>query len=1572
MKQLLAISNLQLAKPKVFTLYSLLFTLCSCLLFSFSLAQNTQDLGAKLPFVTAGTSLGWMPSGDEVEFTLPDKAWVKLSIYSPTFDLLELGDESYGENLESTFRFSDDAGVIREEAFQLAASNWVTFYEGPLDANRYVLRSDVMGKGKNVYLLKLKSSLPDIPLQGYSTTVNVSSFDYQDAFTFELHQNAMCSLELYDGDGATELEGQLLQPTGFIQPMTVSEDLSSIIQALPRLQGIYTVQLRLTYGAYQRTNSVRFSLLCSGEPQLVTLVPPIFVEPQVNPIIVEVIDTAGNILSIPYVITQGFERDVTLGEHPEYTLVDVRSDGTKISDRTVRFDAQGGKVTYVLEKIVLDVEVPLPEPQVQLLPPQPLPLPEVELVIPQSKLSMTREFSATELLPCQPLVVSLSVRNEGNTTESYVLREILPLGFALMDHGGAMVEESGLLTWQGEVAPGSEVVHSYTMEAVSPEALLATFNARLESNQEPQLSEASVNVFMTTAMLKRTSPQGSIYIGDEVQYELSIDNPLAHDITLQLVASSARLTVLKYPQTLTIPASSRASATVRTKLDEAGVAVLQFKTFACTSNGLASGNAVAWREEALALPELPTPMQSTTVTIDMAAYQLPLIDGLVLMQPLPEGVSYISGSTRINDQANPDPSQAITDKGSFLVFELSERSIATLSFTLLHQDAYKADLTQTTLIALTPQPEVLIGDKEALRYYQQAVPIEVSVAARERTGSIILSPANQTVIREGSTTSVVVDTPINNVLKLFVNEQEIPESQIATKTLDGTIGRQTYEYLGLILQDGANEIRLESTDGAGQTASETISIYLSGVPDLVTFTALTPLVAKSASPLEFEVKVTDAWGNAPLDSFVTVEINGAQPSDQDANAELVGYQIAFVNGHGLLRLEPLEEPKDITITALIGRELGTSTFTIDSNLRPWIIDGYGSVGAHYNPGKSDFKFGVGASVFARGKIFNDYLLTIAANYPFDPLGDFAGNTSRRFEVFPVTGSSGTLTQEAYSQFGVYARLERNQSYVQIGDFNTQLKGYLLALSRAYTGLSFHYQPSDDGLSLRGYTSYASPSDRVTDLYIPADGTREYILPDQDIKLDTLQLEILKGDCDVARDFVDDNDPLLGKLKQGVDYVVDREGILRLVERLPLGDASGNCYYLRANYQLEPGASEARVWQYGLQGMYRFGIATARAGVYQENSLNDAYARVIAAGLMLKGENLNGDIEIAYGQNQAEGGIAATLQLGYKQGPLATQASYRFFADGYRSAVISDASSSGHDLKIKAGYALSANLILSADTQWRYYAEDKTSQFQTNFLATYYIRDDLFIGNAFVAKDPKLEFGVQYDKPRTLDAGFRIVAGASANDIFGIPNTQVSVTHRQGLATASTTDFSVAYRILENLTLRLTDRVVWGNSNSFLVGLESQFENCDVLGGVVGLCNNLDLGKTRAHAQYELTGGIAGQVGRILMGIETEISLSERVTMNGGISQKLDFGDNKENETVLSAGVVYNNPEVVRAEVAYDLRFAVDVKHVLFADSTFVLRERTYGNVSVDYISDPAHDPKYGLKFAVAGGIVVTA
>jgi hypothetical protein len=1578
----------------LFVILSFLFTFHFSL-FTSVLAQR--DINTDLPLVTVGTALGWIPSGDEVEFTLSADAYVKLSIYSPSVDLNELGDELYdGQLLETTFTLNADGTLINTQSYQFAPSEWVTFYEGSLAASRYMLRSDVVGKGKNVYLLKLETTLPDIVLQAETITVNVSGRDFADAFTFDIRNTNACQLEFYDGDGPSELEAQLVLPTGYVQPIAVSADLETTTQYLPRVKGTYTVQLRLPEGAYQKTNSVRFRVLCANESQLLTHTPSNQVAaPEPKPIEVVVIDTAGNALEIPYTVSEGVNRDVVLAEDAVYTLVEVITEGgEQRSQRTVRFGLEGGKVTYILEK-----PAPLPEPAVEMTPPVLVPLPEPELDVPQKpELILSRMLDRDALLPCQVERVTLSVRNDGNAAETFTLRETIPQGYLVVASGDA-ISDGNTLIWQGEIVAGESASYTYQLQATSASQPQSSLLAMLETNSETKTDKANIYRYDILTSLERLSPEGTLYVGDEAMYKVTFENPLEREVTLTPQVASSRLTLLGIPQSVTVPAKSSVTATLKVRVETDGTAILRVTPFACDAGFIeehAAGNTADLREEVQVVPPLPGATQKTTVIVDMAAYRLPVIDGLVLVQHLPTGASYILGSTRINGEAATDPLQATIPAdeertGSYLVVELpdvhTERgrsaSIGEVRFDVLHDGSYWAERDDSSLIVLTPKPEVLIGDEAALRYYNEAVPLEANVAVRERTGAVILSPANGTVIRSGSTVSITVDTPLEDTLKLFVNDAEITDDRIGTKTLDRGVSRQTYDYIGLPLAEGRNLVKLESQSATGEVLRDEIEVYLSGVPELVTITPLGEVVADSATPLEFEVRVEDAWGNAPVDSFVTLELDNAKPAEPDADTQQAGYQIAFVNGKGLLSLEPLTEPKQIRIRAVIGRELGVFTFEADSNLRPWIVNGNGSLGMLYGDG---FKFGVGGSFFARGSIFDDYLLTLSANYPFDPLGPFSGTTARSFETFPVTGSSGILSYDAFSQQGVYVRLERGQSYAQYGDFATTFYGELLGLSRNYTGLSFAYNPNAEGFGVYGYAAIASPGDRVTDLYIRADGTRDYVLPDNDIKLETLLLEVVKGDCDTPRDFISDNDPLLGSLQQGVDYVADRAGIIRLVDRLPLTDANGNCYYLKANYQLSPQSAERKL-QAGAQASYKFGVATVRLGVYQENLLNNDFARVISAGASVGDEtdvnrtgtdkSWRGEAEVAYGQNQDSSGIAATLQIAYKQNNLSAEAKYRFFATGYRSAVMTDASSAGHELKLGAGYTLTPNFILSLDAQWRQYAQDDSSLFKTSLLATYKANTDLTLGSAFIGRDPSVQFGVQYDVDRQNASALRAVIGAGLSDSFGVKGFGVNVTHRQSVGVGtSITDFSVSYQLLTNLSLRLTEQITWGNSSLFILGLETGFDNHDFLTTLcyTTLCNfndpTINLGTTKITAQYELSGGTSGQAGAVSLAANTEVPVNDNVMVNAGASQRLDVQDGSKNETVLSVGAAYNEPDTVRGEVSYDLRFGVSLKQVLFAGATFKAADRLYGQTTVDVLGDSSRTSdsttNSGFKFSLAG------
>ena len=156
-------------------------------------------------------------------------------------------------------------------------------------------------------------------------------------------------------------------------------------------------------------------MLCNDEPQLVTLVPAEqLLAPELGPIDVEVMDADGNTLDIPYDVTGRFERTVRLRDDAAYRLVDVRSEGgEQISERSVRFGLEGGKVVYVLEPIKVDLLQPAPEPNAA--PARPLELPAASAeVLAYPAYTLSRDLEHSSLVACQSVTVTLSVTNTGS------------------------------------------------------------------------------------------------------------------------------------------------------------------------------------------------------------------------------------------------------------------------------------------------------------------------------------------------------------------------------------------------------------------------------------------------------------------------------------------------------------------------------------------------------------------------------------------------------------------------------------------------------------------------------------------------------------------------------------------------------------------------------------------------------------------------------------------------------------------------------------------------------------------------------------------------------------------------------------------------------------------------------------------------------------------------------------------------------------------------------------------------------------------------------------------------------
>ena len=1522
-------------------------------------AQSVADV--QMPLVTAGTFLRWASPEDQTFFDLPATSWIKLSIYSAGIDFSEVGDEIYGQGpLEAVFGLAKDDETLTEKRYSMSPSGWTVLYEGPADEGRYLIESRLYGDGKNVYFLKLETEFTDVDLKAYSITVNASETTWQDALSFQTPPRTPCRLDLYDGDGPEELEAQLVLPSGYVQDMLVSRDREAATQHLPRMPGEYKVQLRLPENRYQKTNSVRFSVYCDGVNQLTPLLPAeTLIAPDPGAIQVYVFDTTGKAVDIPYDITGRFDRTVRLRPDAAVQLRDVRVSNGERRGSDASFGFEGGTVVFIVEQLTqvlprpeVQVVVTMPEealqalsisPTINVVPLIPIPAPEFSVAVqvavevppsPAAKPNFLLERMAESytLIACQSITVTLVVQNTGDAPGSYTLRETIPLGLTVYD---ADLTEQRELIWQGTLAPGEKINYHYRLEPLA-DAANSTLEAVLESDSQKVQSEAQVQV--ATLQLE-ASAFSNVYVGDEAATTVTVHNPLAEPLTVYLkVEGSSRVVPIDLQKRLDLPVLGQASTELRVHAKRAGRAQLRVTPYSCDDEDATPAGPTRLEPlEVFDVTPLPESRQITTLSTSISVHDLPVLDTLYYVIVLPEDASYVSGSASLDAQPLKDPERA----GQALVFELPTRQGGLLSFEVLHAAALLVSEADSSLIALTPSPELLWGDERALGFLRDARPIdaEETVSLRERIGAVILEPANGTALRNRDRISVRVDTPLRDSVTLYINGLVVDSETIGERTYDEGLQRQTFEYVGVPLKVGPNELKLMSVAQDREIFEDSVTVYFAGTPASFSAAALTPLVADSAEPLAIELSVEDAWSNAPLDGFVTLEVEGAVPAEEDASSERVGFQIRMSGGKAVLLLEPLDKPGTVTIHLLTENGFYTETLTVGSDLRPWVVTGVGSVGVSY--GENSLDFGVSASVFARGRIFDDYLLSLGLTYPFGNLGSPDDAVK---EQFGIAGTSAPISFDAESRHGVYFRLERDLNYLQYGDFTTHLDGELLDFGRRYTGVSTLYEAY--GFGLKAYAAY-EPSDKDVVYELKSDGTSLHFLPDTALEPASLRIRVVKKDA-LGRVIADD-DPRTRDLAPLLDFRVDEElGLVELFRPIPLTDGNGNDYYLQFSYRLR-GGNEKRFLHYGAQLEADLDVLKLRAGLSQEKG-SDVSAQVIAAGASLAAGPLDADLEVAYGSTEESGGLGAAARLTYEDSRLLAEANWQYLSEEYRSPSVTEAKG-GHTVSADISYAIIPEVSVSVGATL--VQKEDTLSYTADALATY------------LEEGFDVQFGLNIDKE-----SLRPLLGLNLYDVAGWTGSRFGIVHRQGVGSEaqSQTSFSVALPILENLSFTITDELIWGNSNTILIGLESSLDHnrmattvCRTLG-----CKLIDptlrLGTTVLRAQYDIPGGTAVTAGRVRLGLESNYPVTEHLSLELGAERVQDLTSSSQTETALRLGAQYSDDDV-QASARYELNWnEARLKQNATAGLNFAVSEKLYSRITGTYVYEPG---RTGLEFGVS-------
>lgn len=247
--------------------------------------------------------------------------------------------------------------------------------------------------------------------------------------------------------------------------------------------------------------------------------------------------------------------------------------------------------------------------------------------------------------------------------------------------------------------------------------------------------------------------------------------------------------------------------------------------------------------------------------------------------------------------------------------------------------------------------------------------------------------------------------------------------------------------------------------------------------------------------------------------------------------------------------------------------------------------------------------------YLKGKIKGEYLLTAAADTREQPFSDLFSNFAskdpryllRRIDpdqFYPVYGDDSTIVDDAPTQGKFFVKLERGDSHVMWGNFQTTWTGTeLTQYSRGLYGANLLWRSEDSTAAGERQSSVnvfaAEPGTLQSREEFRGTGGSLYYLRRQDVTMgsERLWIEVRDRDSGLVLERTPlqpggdyDINYLQGRvtLRAPLSAVADGSGMLVRTGALP-----GNPVYLVATYEYVPGMTEVDGLAYGLRGSHWF-------------------------------------------------------------------------------------------------------------------------------------------------------------------------------------------------------------------------------------------------------------------------------------------------------------------------------------------------------------------------------------------------
>lgn len=789
----------------------------------------------------------------------------------------------------------------------------------------------------------------------------------------------------------------------------------------------------------------------------------------------------------------------------------------------------------------------------------------------------------------------------------------------------------------------------------------------------------------------------------------------------------------------------------------------------------------------------------------------------------------------------------------------------------------------------------------------------------------------------GQSINVRVKGMAESTFRLSVNGAVQEDRRVGKKAVLASKKLAAWEFIGVVLQPGANALRLEALDGFGNARGEAQQFTVVAPDRLGAIEVDLPQAARAdgRTPVVVKVRLTDAAGVPVMArTQLTLEADRGRWLAEDLNPAEPGTQVFMEGGMAEFRLQPPGEPGDVRLRVSAASFVREVRLAVLPEMRPMI--GVGIVegvldltrrgklplgampaGAAFESELSglkdegsDRRASARAAFFFKGTVKGEYLLTAA--YDSDKTQkDRLFRDIRPDEFYPIYGDSAVKGFDAQSTQKLYVRIDRNRSYLLYGDFTTASSTEVRNLSqsnRSLTGLKHVY---DDGnVRATSYVSRTSQTQQVEEFRALGTSGPYYLSASNGEFVDNSeQIEILVRDRNQPN-IVLQRTPAT----RFVDYTV--ESLTRRIlftHAIASVDANLNPQSIRVTYEVDAGGPKFTVAGTDVQAKVTDNLQLGAVASIDENPRNKRKLQAVT-GVARLGENATLAAELVKTDSDEKGsGHGGRVEARYQDEKLAVVAlaartSAGFDNPGASFAAGHTEASARAEYRVDPSLAVRGELLYSKDETQVDERKGMTLSVQKKLGDKTVVEVGLRHGrsNSALGSSSGFDYGQisTYDGQMGTSIGANSVttlgaaaAAASAStesqttvrarlaaQMPGVPNAQVFVEGEQDVKDGSRHVLAVGGNYAVTDKTRIYGRYELISTLNGPYDLDSTQRNNT---GIVGIESNYMEGG-RVYNEYRISDGAEGRGVQAAIGIRNTVKLGERVRLTGGIERTRDL------------------------------------------------------------------------------------